>query len=64
MKGLTLRKYLDIRGITAADLSREIGRTRQNISNWIKDDATVEILDDGRIKVNTINVVHQPQVKS
>ena len=43
MKGLTLETYMKIRGLTSSQLAREIGTSRQNIDNWQKEGAEVEM---------------------
>lgn len=58
MSALTLRLYMDIMNITVPDLAKDIGRTRQNIDSWLERGATVELLDNGGIKIKTEKVVH------
>ena len=63
MPALTLKWYMKIKKLTVPEMAIELGRTRQNIDQWLAKDATVKILDDGRLEISTRNVVHQPQVK-
>ena len=64
MAVLTLDNYMEIKGLTVPQMAIELGRKRQNVDQWLAKGATVEILDDGQLKVRTENIVHEPQVRS
>ena len=64
MAALTLKQYMRIRRISVPDMATELGRTRQNVDQWLAKDATVKVLDGERLEISTTNIVHQPQVKS
>ena len=64
MAALTLKQYMRIRRISVPDMATELGRTRQNVDQWLAKDATVKVLDGERLEISTANIVHQPQVKS
>jgi len=64
MVGFKLKTYMDLRGYSVTKMAKVLGRSRQNIETWIARDAVVEILEDDNLKVMTMNVVHEPQVRS
>ena len=69
MSGLTLEAYMRLRGVTSAQLAIEIGSSRQNIDNWKKEGATVEMAGGHNLKNIKITrevfprVVHETQVR-
>ena len=64
MADLKLRLYMQMNGYSVTKMAKVLGRSRQNIETWISRDAVVEILEDDSLKVMTMNVVHEPQVRS
>jgi len=63
MSELKLKSYLVRINQTLSGLSREIGQTRQNVWNWVKDGATVELTDIGiRIRLKSGRIVYETQV--
>lgn len=62
MEALKLKKYMEIKGLSLSGMARHIGRSRQIITEWVGNDATVELTEAG-IKIHTLKVVHESQVK-
>ena len=61
MTGIPLKRYLAHAKITQADLSREIGQSRQTINYWLQHGATVEYTEIG-IRIKTERIVFESQV--
>lgn len=61
---LKLVDYMKLKKLTVPEMATELGRTRQNVDQWIAKDAMVEILANGQLEITTLNVVHEPQVRS
>lgn len=57
---MKLKQYLIRLGIRPQDLATEIGRTRQNVEQWIERDADIELTDIG-VKITTSKIVHPPE---
>lgn len=58
---------MKLRKFNREDMATELGRTRQNVEQWLAKDADIEIMEDGRLKisiVNNVHPVHEPQVRS
>ena len=64
MADLKLTDYMRLTNKSVKDMATTLGRSRQNVEQWIQKDAYVVIEADGRLKVLTMNVVHEPQVRS
>ena len=67
MSGLTLEAYMKIRGFTSSRLARDIGTSRQNVDNWKKEGATVELAGNSihNIKITREvfpRVLHETQI--
>ena len=63
MSSQKLRLYMSEGGITQSSLSKEIGRPKQAIWNWLQGDATIELTDIGiRIRTKSGRIVHETQV--
>lgn len=63
MERLTLRYYMSTNNLKPADMAKKIGRSRQNIEQWMANMAIIEVFEDGRFKISTEKVVHETQVK-
>ena len=61
MSDLTLKRYLFILKHTKASFAKEIGRTPQNVAQWITAGAMVELTEAG-IRIKTEKIVHESQV--
>ena len=61
---LRLADYMNLKKLTVPEMATELCRTRQNIDQWIAKDAMVKIMANGQLEITTINVVHEPQVRS
>jgi hypothetical protein len=62
MQALKLIDYMIMNKLTKSALSRQLGRGRQVVGDWLKAGAYVEITDAG-VKITTTKVVHETQVK-
>jgi hypothetical protein len=62
MQALKLIDYMIMNKLTKSALSRQLGRSRMVVGDWIKAGAYVEITDAG-VKITTTKVVHETQVK-
>ncbi len=63
MERVKLIDYLEREEITQSDLSRMIGQSRQRVSNWVRDGATVELTPIGlRIRAKNDRILHESQV--
>lgn len=58
MAELTLKRYLISMNISVQSLSTEIGVTRQCIYKWMKEGATVDLVDAG-IKIRSGKIVYE-----
>jgi hypothetical protein len=60
MAGQLLKTYLERNGIKQIELARNIDRTKANVYNWLKAEATIELTELG-IRIRTPNgfIVHE-----
>ena len=51
MADLKLTDYMRLTNKSVKDMATTLGRSRQNVEQWIQKDAYVVIEDDGRLKL-------------
>ena len=61
MGDLKLVDYMRLTSKSVKDMATTLGRSRQNVEQWLAKDAYVVIGDGGRLTVMTMNVVHNPK---
>ena len=63
MASIKLKEYMKMMGFSVNQMATKLGRTRQNVEQWLSRGATIEFCTDGALIVKTEKIVHQPQVK-
>ena len=64
---MKLKAYMNIRKINSSNLAKEIGTSRQNIDNWCKEGAEVELVNEKALNIKITRevfprVLHETQV--
>ena len=63
MYRLKLEYYMNLRGFKVASMATEIGRTRQNVEQWVNKESTIELTDVGyKVRLPNGLIVHETQV--
>ncbi len=71
---MLLKAYMKIRKINSSNLAKEMGTSRQNIDNWCKEEAEVELMDSSDTSDHSVKnikitrevfprVLHETQVR-
>ena len=61
MAGQLLKTYIKVNNLRPSEFAKKIGRTRQNVHYWTSNDATVELAENGGIRIRLVrgHIVHE-----